>query len=79
MADKTAEQEEAEAKRLEEENTAEIKAAAEKAAAEKQSKGKSKVTFNRNVKYGNARYKKGDTLLATKKEQEELKEPGVIE
>lgn len=82
MAEKTAEQlaaEEAEAKRLEEEKAAEEKAAAEKAAAEKSSKGKTKVTFNKNVKYGSDRYKKGESVSVTKKEQEELKEAGVIE
>ena len=47
---------------------------------EKQSKSsKVEVTFNKNVKYGKERYKKGDTLSVTKKEEEELREAGVIE
>ncbi|MED4461857.1 hypothetical protein [Metabacillus fastidiosus] len=40
---------------------------------------KVEVVFNRNVKYGKDRYKKGDSLSVTKKAQEELEEAGVIE
>ncbi|WP_203364720.1 hypothetical protein [Bacillus sp. REN10] len=40
---------------------------------------KVKVIFNRNVKYGKQRFKKGDSFSVTKKAQEELQAAGVIE
>lgn len=40
---------------------------------------KAKVTFIKNVKYNEKRYKIGDSLSVTKKEREYLLEAGVIE